>query len=67
VETPWKFVSGYIFGLYRVSHPKVVPPIKGEPPRPANMEIQNEKARAKDTLDTLQLIMTVRTVVVDGM
>lgn len=58
----------YMSWFYRLFHPKVVPPVEGEPPRPANyVKVLIEDELVMDTLDTLQVVKTIRTIVVDCM
>ena len=44
-----------------------MPPVEGEPPRPANVKVLIEAEHVMDTLDTLQVIKTIRTIAVDCM
>jgi hypothetical protein len=57
----------YMSWFYPLSHPKVVPPVEGEPPRPANVKVLIEEEHVMDTLDTLQVVKTIRTIVVECM
>ncbi len=52
-------VPGYIAWLYRVSHPKLWPPIEGNPARPANLEVLIEEDNAADKQDVFKICRTV--------
>lgn len=45
---------------YKVFNSKVVAPIKGDQPKPANVEVMIEEEHVMDTLDTLKLFRRVR-------
>ncbi|KAK2355316.1 protein MAIN-LIKE [Trifolium repens] len=51
---------GYIAWFYRVSHPKIWPPIGGNPPRPANVEVIIEEDNANDKMDVFEICRNVR-------
>jgi len=43
----WQTVLCYIAWFYRVSHPKLLAPIEGDPPRVANMKVLIYEENAK--------------------
>ncbi|GAU22781.1 hypothetical protein TSUD_142200 [Trifolium subterraneum] len=51
---------GYIAWFYRVSHPRLWPPIEGNPARPANLEVLIEEDNANDKCDVFEICRTVR-------
>jgi hypothetical protein len=51
---------GYIAWFYRVSHPKIWPPIGGNPPRPANVEVIIEEDNANEKMDVFEICRNVR-------
>ncbi|MCI35449.1 putative IMP dehydrogenase/GMP reductase, partial [Trifolium medium] len=51
---------GYIAWFYRVSRPKLWPPIEGNPARPANLEVLIEEDNANEKCDVFEICRTVR-------
>jgi len=49
----------------KVSHPRILPPGEGSPPRPANMEQIIEEEHAREMPDTLTIIRDVVHIVDD--
>jgi hypothetical protein len=56
---------GYIAWFYKVSHPKIWPPMEGSPPRPVNLEVLIEEDNKNDKLDVFEICRKVRTEVTD--
>jgi hypothetical protein len=56
VDDQWHHVPGYIVWYGRVSHPKILPPIDGSPPRPTNQEQIIAEEHAKIMPDSLEII-----------
>ncbi|MCI53988.1 putative IMP dehydrogenase/GMP reductase, partial [Trifolium medium] len=50
--------TGYILWFYQVSHPKILPPIEGNPPRPANVEVLIAEENANDKCDVFEICRT---------
>jgi len=55
-ERAWHHEPGYMAWYVKVSHPKIIPPDDGSPPRPANQEQLLEEEQAKEMSDTLTII-----------
>jgi hypothetical protein len=61
--------------MYQVTFPdsiwylnsKLVAPVEGDLPRPSDMVVMIKEEHVRDTLDTLQLIMRVKTICLDEM
>jgi len=51
----------------RVSHPKGIPPVEGDPSRPANEEHIIEQYHARDRSDSLSIITTAIILGDDGL
>jgi hypothetical protein len=58
-ETPWQHVPGYMAWYARVSHPRILPPDEGSPPRPANVEHLIEEEHVREMPDTLTIVRDV--------
>ncbi|GAU41518.1 hypothetical protein TSUD_302570 [Trifolium subterraneum] len=56
----YETVSGYIAWFYRVSHPKIWPPVVGDPPRHANVEVMIEEDNANKKCDAFEICKTVQ-------
>jgi len=54
-ERPWRYMAWYA----KVSHPRIIPPDEGSPPRTANREQLIEEEHARDIPDTLTIIRDV--------
>jgi len=50
-ERPWQHKPGYMAWYAKASHPQIIPPDEGSPPRPANREqvIEEEHAERYQT------------------
>ncbi|XP_024642097.1 uncharacterized protein [Medicago truncatula] len=64
-ERPCHHAPGYMAWYAKVSHPRILPPDEGSPPRPANMEQIIEDEHARDMPDTLMIIRDVVHIVDD--
>nr|ABN08023.1 IMP dehydrogenase/GMP reductase, related [Medicago truncatula] len=64
-ERPWHHVPGYMVWYAKVSHPRILPPDEGSPPRPANVEQIIEEEHAREMPDTLTIIRDVVHIVGD--
>jgi hypothetical protein len=58
-ETPWQHVPGYMAWYARVSHPRILPPDEGSPPRPTNVEQLIVEEHAREMPDTLTIVRDV--------
>jgi hypothetical protein len=58
-ERPWQHVTGYMAWYARVSHPRILPPDEGSPPRPVNVEQLIEEEHAREMPDTLTIVRDV--------
>ncbi|GAU51672.1 hypothetical protein TSUD_371920 [Trifolium subterraneum] len=58
-QNGFETVPGYIAWFYRVSHPKLWPPIERNPARPANLEVMIEEDNAADKQDVFKICRTV--------
>jgi hypothetical protein len=56
---------GYIAWFFKVSHPKINPPGKGSPPRPANLEVLIEEDNKEGKMDLIEICRNVRTEVME--
>ncbi|KAK2415979.1 protein MAIN-LIKE [Trifolium repens] len=56
----FEYEPGYIVWLFKVSHPKIWPPMGGSPPRPANLEVIIEENNANQKLDVFEICRKVR-------
>ena len=56
----YETVPGYIAWFYRVSHPKIWPPVGGDPPRPANVEVMIEEDNANKKCNAFEICKTVQ-------
>jgi hypothetical protein len=56
----FEYAPGYIVWLFKVSHPKIWPPMEGSPPRPANLEVIIEEDNANQKLDVFEICRKVR-------
>ena len=56
VDDQWHHVPGYIIWYGRVSHPKILPPIDGSPPRPTNRKQIIAEEHAKIMPESLEII-----------
>jgi len=50
----------------KVSHPRIIPPVEGSPPRPANVEYLIEQEHAREMPDTLGIVRDVVRMANDG-
>ena len=55
-QRPWHHDPGYIAWYDKVSHPRILPPDEGSPPRPVNVEQIIEEEHARELSDTLTII-----------
>jgi len=62
-QRPWHHEPGYMAWYAKVSHPRVLPPGEGSPPRPANVEHIIEEEHARELPDTLTIIRDVMQIV----
>jgi hypothetical protein len=58
-QRPCHHDSGYMAWYAKVSHPRILSPDEGFPPRPANVEQIIEEEHAREMLDTLTIIRDV--------
>lgn len=58
-ERAWHHAPGYMAWYAKVSHPRILPPDEGSPPRPANVEQIIEEEHARELPDTLMIIQDV--------
>jgi len=62
-EMPWWMEDGYMLWYTRVSHPQILPPTLGSPPRPANEEQiithQWEQHQTRGSFDTFDMVSGV--------
>jgi hypothetical protein len=58
-ERPWQHAPGYMAWYAKVSHPRILPPDEGSPPRPANVEQIIEEEHAREMSDTLTIVRDV--------
>jgi len=58
-ERAWHHAPGYMAWYAIVSHPRILPPDEGSPPRPTNVEQIIEEEHAREMLDTLTIIRDV--------
>ena len=54
-DSPWQHVPGYMVWYGRVSYPKILPPIDGSPPMPANQEQIIAQKHDKDMSGPLEI------------
>jgi len=64
-EKPWHHEPGYMAWYAKVSHPRILPPSEGSPPRPTNVEHIMEEEHAREMPDTLTIIRDVVHIVDD--
>jgi len=55
-QRAWHHDPGYMAWYAKVSHPRILPPDEGSPPRPVNVEQIIEEEHARETPDTLTII-----------
>jgi len=58
-EKPWQHDAGYMAWYARASHPRILQPDEGSPPRPVNVEHIIEEEHAREMPDTLTIIRDV--------
>ena len=58
-QRAWHHEPGYMAWYAKVSHPRILPPDEGSPPRPANVEQIIEEEHARELSDTLIIIRDV--------
>lgn len=60
VDQPWQYEEGYMRWYGHVSHPKILPPIDGSPPRPANEEQiiahHQQRHQERGSPDTIDMV-----------
>jgi len=56
---PWHHDAGYIAWYAKASHPRIIPPDEGSPPRSVNVEQIIEEKHAREVHDTLTIIRDV--------
>jgi hypothetical protein len=59
IERAWHHAPGYMAWYANVSHPRILPPDEGSPPRPANVEHIIEEEYAREMPNTLTIIRDV--------
>jgi len=64
-QRPWHHAPGYMAWYDKVSHPRILPPGEGSPPRPANVEQIIEEEHVREMSDTLTIIRDVVHIVDD--
>ncbi|XP_039683953.1 uncharacterized protein [Medicago truncatula] len=64
-ERQWHHAPGYMAWYAKVSHPRILPPGEGSPPRPANVEQIIEEVHAREIFDRLTIIRDVVNIVDD--
>jgi len=55
-QRPWHHLPGYMVWYAKVSHPRILPPDEGSPPRPANVEQIIKEEHVRELPDTLTII-----------
>jgi len=58
-ERPWHYDAGYMAWFAKASHPRIIPPDEGSPPRPVNVEQIIEEEHAREMPDILTIIRDV--------
>jgi len=58
-QRPWHHELGYMAWYAKVSHPRILPPDEGSPPRPTNVEQIIKEEHARVMSDTLTIIRDV--------